>query len=76
MLKSILKIKGVQELKKETKKVIVGGFSNNGICPNEGDFCSANGQPYMGVPCLAGPVNLYCINNAWQICPECDLSEF
>ncbi|MDY8136989.1 hypothetical protein [Aquimarina sp. 2201CG5-10] len=76
MLKSILEIKGVQELKKEVKENISGGFNYSSICPSEGDYCAVNGQPYFGVPCLAGPVNLYCINHTWQVCQECDMNQF
>jgi len=75
MLHNILNLKGVSELKKETKKSINGGMFG-GECPTEGGYCPVNGQPYYGPPCMAGPTNLYCIHNRWTPCLECDLEQF
>ena len=63
MLKSILNFDGAQELGKEERKRISGGFSGfGGICPNEGDACGEDGHYFTPFTCLAGPLNLCCKN--------------
>lgn len=68
MLKNILNIKGIESIKKEDQKNISGGIGLclDQQCPEEGGSCC--GGPYWGPPCLAGPVNLVCVNNVWVAC--------
>lgn len=63
MKKSILKIQGVQELNKESQRVIMGGCAQGTGCPSGTGICYYKPGCYTCVNC-----NQNCPNGTQPIC--------